>query len=286
MGSSAKIRWGLVLRAATLLLAVFLPLSAANIRLYLKEGGGDVLVREYEINGDRVRYYSIERSQWEEIPVSMVDLEKTQRIEKDKEAASEARHKEDSIERAAERRARTELHKIPIDDGVYYLNGDQVETVKQAEVKTDSSKSRTLLKVIAPVPIPEKETVELEGKKSEFVVTNDRPMFYMRLESINRFDILRLKDKKGNRLVQTVNIVPQSKERMEEQEAVEIFRQEFAPGVYKIWPTKPLPAGEYAVVEYTPGEADIRVWDFSCQPTSPSSATEPETPSPDTDKDP
>ena len=37
------------------------------------------MVREYQVNGDRIRYYSTERGQWEEIPVALCDLQKTER---------------------------------------------------------------------------------------------------------------------------------------------------------------------------------------------------------------
>jgi hypothetical protein len=272
-------------RAALFLLAILLPLSAANIRLYLTDGT-DILVSEYQVLQDRVRYYSIERSAWEEIPLTLVDLEKTQRIDKQQQEDRQERAKEDHIERAAERKARTELHNVPIEDGVYYLDGDQVVTVKQAELKTETSKGRTLLKVIAPVPLAGKQTIEIEGKQSEFVAHGDRPMFYMRLESVNRFGILRLKEKKNARLVQVIQVVPQSKEMLEEQEEIEVFRQEFAPGVYKIWPTEPIPAGEYAVYEYTPGEGDIRAWDFSCQPSTAGSNSGSAPPPADSGKDP
>lgn len=271
MRSPGSLRNVLTRPAVVFLLAMLLPLSAANIRLYLTDGG-DLLVNKYEVLEDRVRYYSVERGEWEEIPLALVDLEKTQRIEKQQEDARQERAAEDRIERTAERKARTELHKIPIDDGVYYLDGDKVVTVKQAELKTETSKGRTLLKILAPVPMAGKQTVEVEGKQSEFVVHHDRPMFFLRLETVNRVGILRLKEKKNARLVQVIQVVPQSKEMFEEQEEVEVFRQQFAPGVYKIWPIEPIPAGEYAVYEYTPGEANIRVWDFSCQPSAAGSA--------------
>jgi hypothetical protein len=271
-------------RAVVFLLAMLLPLSAANIRLYLTDGG-DLLVNEYQVLEDRVRYYSVERSEWEEIPLALVDLEKTRRIEQQQQAAREERAAEDRIERTAERKARTELHRVPIDDGVYYLDSEQVVTVKQAELKTETSKGRTLLKVLAPVPMAGKQTIEVEGKQSGFVVNHDRPMFYMRLESVNRLGILRLKEKKNARLVQVIQTVPQSKEMFEEQEEVEVFRQQYAPGVYKLWPIEPIAAGEYAVYEYTPGEGNIRVWDFSCQPSAAGAAGS-SAPSAETDKDP
>ncbi len=43
---------------------------AANVKLFLKDGSYHV-VREYEVqtDTDRVHFYSIERSQWEDIPL-------------------------------------------------------------------------------------------------------------------------------------------------------------------------------------------------------------------------
>ena len=54
-----------------------------------------------------------------------------------------------------------------------------------------------------------------------------------------------------------------SNEIIEDREAVDTFKQQLAEGLYKIWPTKPLPPGEYAIVEYTDGKANIQVWDFA-----------------------
>ena len=59
----------------TLLFAV--GAFAANVRLYLKDGTYHV-VREYQTQPDRVRYYSIERGDWEELPLEMVDLKRTE----------------------------------------------------------------------------------------------------------------------------------------------------------------------------------------------------------------
>ena len=40
----------------------------ASQKLFLKDGTYQ-LVSSYEVHGDRVRYYSVERSAWEEIPL-------------------------------------------------------------------------------------------------------------------------------------------------------------------------------------------------------------------------
>lgn len=47
---------------------------AANVKLFLTDGTWH-WVREYQVLADRVRYYSVERSDWEEIPLSLADLE-------------------------------------------------------------------------------------------------------------------------------------------------------------------------------------------------------------------
>ena len=72
-----------------LLLALFVSaVFAANVRLYLKDGDYQ-MVREYKVEGDRVRFFSTERNGWEEIPLELVDLKKTERDAAAKAAAAE-----------------------------------------------------------------------------------------------------------------------------------------------------------------------------------------------------
>jgi hypothetical protein len=247
--------------ASLLLLVILLPLSAAKIKLYLKDGG-DLVVTEYKIDGERVRYYSAERDAWEEIPLELLDLDRTRQEQEKNEAWRAEREQELKVERQAERKARTELHNVPLEDGVYHLDGDKITPVQQAVVDINGSKKRTLLKVLAPIPaVTDKSTIDLEGEKAPFVVSNPRPMFYLRLEKTSRVGLLRMQAKKDGRRAQVIQKGPGG-EMFEEQEDIEVFRQQLAPGVYKVWPVNPLSAGEYAVYEYSPGEGDLRIWDF------------------------
>lgn len=233
-----------------------------SFRLYLKDGTHH-MAREYSVEEDRVRYYSIERSDWEEIPAELVDLPKTE-VERKQRESADAQAKADAVaEDEAARSLRREARKVPPDFGVYYVAGDTMQTLAQAEVKIVNDKKRSVLKTITPIPIVTgKATVEVDGEKSAFAVREARPEFYIRQSNEERMAIIRVTPKKGVRVIEQVTIVPVVNQAIEEQEQIETFRRQFGEGLFKVWPTKPLPAGEYAVVQYTEGKLSVQVWDF------------------------
>lgn len=255
------------MRKLLLILIIPLCLMAANFKLYLKDGGYH-LIREYKVEGDRVRFYSVERSDWEEMPLELVDIGKTESEVKQRKEALAEESKIIAAEEKVERELYEQVSKVPMDPGVYLIKGDQIETMKAAESKVHTRKGRSVLKVLTPIPIVTgKADLEIDGEKSAVKVTGERPEFYIRLSENQRFGLIRLTPQKGIRVVERITIVPVTNEKIEEQDEIETYRQQLEDGLYKIWPIKPLPAGEYAVVEFTEGKLNIQIWDFSFEPT-------------------
>ncbi len=237
---------------------------AANFKLYTKDGDFH-LVKEYKVEGDRVRYYSVERSDWEEIPVSIVDLTRTEKERSDHAAAVAEQAKIISAEDKAARALQDEVLKIPQDPGVYALdNGTTLRIFKQAESTLHNNKGRSVLKVLSPVPlVPGKATVEIPESHSLNVMNVDRPDLYIQLSAEERFGLVKLTPHGSVRVVERVSIIPVSKETIEEVDEVKVFRKQLTEGgLYKIWPEEPLTPGEYAVIQFTPGKLDTQIWDF------------------------
>jgi hypothetical protein len=258
-----------ILCAANLILC--LPAGAENVKLYLKDGS-DQLVREYHVEGDRVRFYSIDRDEWEEVPLSLVDLNKTQAVVKAHQDAVSAEQTAEAAENNAEREARREVQSVPADPGVYLieeqpLGPPKLTPLKVGESKVVNNKGRRILKIISPVPLVNgKATLELDGLHASQGTANRTPEFYIRLSEDERFGIVRMGEHKGNRVVEKLTIEPVINQTDQQPDLVEVFRQQVGDELFKIWPQKPLEPGEYAVVQYAMEKVDMQVWDFFVAP--------------------
>jgi hypothetical protein len=256
----------ILFRLTGLLLTVLGVVSAANIKLFLKDGTYQ-LAREYKIDGDRLSFLSVDRGEWEDIPVALVDLEKTQALIKQREEAAKEEAVSIKEEEKALKEAAHEIRRVPLEKGVYIVEGDKVTPVKVGESKIVTNKRRNILKALSPLPmVTGKATVELDGPHSSTGTANREPEFYIRLSDDERFGIVKLGEHKGNRVVEKLTIIPVTKETVEEPDMVETFRKQVGDMVYKIWPAKPLDPGEYAVMEYTEGKVNMQVWDFFIAP--------------------
>jgi hypothetical protein len=249
------------------LIALAFAAYAANVKLYLKDGTFQV-AREYQVKEDRVRYYSIERSEWEEIPLELVDLKRTESEAAERKAEVEKDAKALSEEDKVERELQNEIHKIPQDPGVYWIDGGQTKVMKAAEATVKTNKGRSVLKAIAPIPVVSgKGTLEIAGPHSTTVITNPEQEFYIQLSELERFGIAKLTPKGPVRIVEILTFLPVVKETEEERTMVDHFEKQMTnDNLYKIWPKAPMEPGEYAVVQFTDGKLNIQIFDFAVKP--------------------
>jgi hypothetical protein len=247
----------------SILLALALAAWAANVRLYLKDGTYH-MVREYQVQTDRVRYYSVERSDWEEIPLDLVDLKRTQSEAVERQAALDKENQVVTEEEAAAKVVRAEVRKIPQDPGVYWMQGQTVKILPAGETSVQSPKGRRVLQALTYPFLNGKGTLELNGAHSLNVFTDPEQEFYIQLAEPEDFGIAKLTTKGGVRIVEHLTYNTVVKDLVEEERTmVDILRRETAEQLYKIWPMEKLPPGEYAVVEFTDGKVNIQVWDFT-----------------------
>jgi len=249
-----------------LVLVFVLTLEAANFKLYMKDGSFH-LIREYKVEGDRVSFYSVERSDWEEVPSELVDLKRTEAETAARQESLSKASKAIEEEEQAAKEARREIQRIPRDPGVYQLDNDQLRVFPVAESTLHNAKGRNILRAVSPVPlIPGKATLELQGEHSSNIVKESTPEFFLQLSEFESFGLIKLVPEKGVRIVERITIIPVTKENMEERQLLQTFTKQLSDnGLYKIWPVDPLPQGEYAIIEYTEGKINPQVWDFRIQ---------------------
>jgi hypothetical protein len=245
-----------------------------TFRLYLKDGDYQI-VREYQVEGDRVRYYTVERGDWEEIPAAMVDLAKTEKERKAKDNIAKEEAKQDAEEEQALREQQREIDSVPTDEGAYLTVDGKVKQLDGAPYQVITDKKRAALKMLSPIPlIPGKATVVIDGEHSKFIVHDDRPIFYFRPQRQESFGIIRVTPKKAHRIVENISIIPVANQGIQNRDQLPVFQQQLAGNLYKVWPEKPLEPGEYAVVEYSDDndeskEIELLVWDFAYQTAAP-----------------
>jgi len=172
------------------------PGMGRNHRLILKDGSYQ-MVRDYQIVGDRVRYLSQERGDWEELPVDLVDWDATHKWEKEhadlveedsSPAMKEAEEidKEESDERQEQNARMPKVAdglELPDEDGVFVLDTYQGTPELVELVPTDLSmntKSRRGIAVLNPLAT-QRAQLELEGAHAKVHLHVNDPAIYLSL---------------------------------------------------------------------------------------------------------
>ena len=241
-------------------------------KLVMKDGSSQ-LVSSYEIQGDRVRYFSVDRSEWEEIPASQVDWPGTK-------ASAAAEAKDDESLRAkvkADQAAAAAMMPLDVDasleilpgvflppgEGFFILDGRAIFPLKQSEAVAKNSKGQTLKRMIVPVPvIPARTSVDLPGRLASFRITNRTPEFYFRTKDAvePQIELIRAQVKGDRRHIENVDSLFGQQTNNGKTVLMQIWP--VAKGVYRYTLGQALEPGEYALAEFSAQGMDLFVWDF------------------------
>jgi hypothetical protein len=297
---------------ATAILALVLsclsqvPIPTEARRLILKDGSYQS-VTKYEVHGERVRYFSAERGEWEEVPNSLIDWDATAKFEQGRlhgKLAPEAVEldKEIEAERKAEQARSPQVApglRLPDEGGIFlldtYQNRPQLAELQQSGGEVDkNTKSNILRSAINPLA-GARQTIELPAAHAKIQSHTTVPSLYINIDANNgdasaavraatgepppapsnseRFKIIRVDVKGNKRVAGAVKMAVGGKIKTDER-FVAATVTTMAGGWVKLTPTDPLAAGEYAVAEMLGKEAiNLYVWDFGVNPSAPANAS-------------
>ncbi len=193
----------IALAVVGLVLALPCPAQDLSRRLILKDGSYQS-VSTYEVKGDRVRYMSAERNEWEELPSSLVDWPATEKYEKDRatsaipEAPALTKDKgkdkdENKDTDTADREARIARLpqvapglRIPEDSGIFLLDNfqgqPQLIEMQQTEVDINRNAKGNIFRGALNPVAGAKQSVELEGEHAAIHAHVAVPSIYINLD--------------------------------------------------------------------------------------------------------
>jgi hypothetical protein len=237
------------------------------------EGGDFQLVREYKIEGDRVRYYSMESRQWEEMPAALVDWDATRKVEAEEakaDAATVARvHAREEAKQGLQLDIDASLEAapnvfIPQGEGAYVFEGKAVVPLIQAETDVKGDKGRTFKQVLVPIPIiPARRHISIPGVRSKLRITTNQPEFYVRTADGHEpeMQLIQTRVKGYSRFIENIDTL--FKEETVKAETLPMQRWLVANGVYRFTLAQPLSPGEYVLAELVQTDSiSVYVWDF------------------------
>ncbi len=262
-----------------LLLAASVQAQAVK-RLILTDGSFQA-VTEWTKSGDRVKYFSAERGEWEEIPVALVDWKATDEWNAESaRSAAEAIKQVTAEEVAARKEAQSntplvapDMH-LPSGGGVFLLEelaGKPVlSKVETNKIQVNDNMGKNMLKrSINPIS-SQVQTIELKGAAAKVRVHTAVPAIFVDVENdqgvipAENFRIVKLERKKDLR------VLAKNKVGITGESFTEKFlhsRTEKVSGDWwKVIPLEDLAPGEYALVISTTGdEGNGAVWDFGVE---------------------
>jgi hypothetical protein len=252
-------------------------------KLILKDGSVQ-LVREYQVMDDRVRFYSTERSQWEEMPAALIDWDATRQTETDQKKGDAELlvtvHKQEQVRRVMALDVDASLEAapgvfIPPGEGLFVYDGKSVLRLTQAQADNKLDKAHVIGEILVPIPIvPSRRNLSIPRPHAEVRVKNEQPEFYMRTADTREPNILLIRAKVhgDSRLIENVDTYLQAISKTKRNE-IPAQRWQIAKGVYRFTLSNSLERGEYVFTEIVKGEGtNLYVWDFGVDAIDKSSA--------------
>ena len=163
-------------------------------RLILKDGTYQSAT-EWKVESGRVRYYSMERFEWEELPSDLVDWPATERYEKDRlegKLPPEAQQMaaEEEAERAAEEARSPAVApglRLPATGGVFLLDSlhgePQLIPLEQSGGEINRQMGKNILRAALNPLASVKQSIELAGAQATVQAHALRPTIFVNIDS-------------------------------------------------------------------------------------------------------
>jgi hypothetical protein len=272
------------------------PIPDQPRRLIMKDGSYQQTIR-WEKKADRVRYFSAERYEWEEVPESMVDWAATEKYAKEGgEPRPPVEVQEADAEEAAERKAEEDKSpeikpglRLPTQGGVFLLDiyRDQPELIELVQSGGDINKNtgKNVLRAAINPLAKAKQTIEVKGAHAPVQAHVPQPAIYLNIDTdqnpdtgpaaqdvSSHFRIVRMTSKKDARVAGTIEVAVYGKV-SQKGNFIATSGEALTPQWIKLTPATPLEPGEYAVVEMLGKDMNLYVWDFGINPSAPENST-------------
>lgn len=295
---------GFWLLAVAPLLSCFFAFAQQNPkRLVLKDGSYQSATK-WEIQGDRVRFFSAERYGWEELPKDLVDWPATDKYNKEHETqrsitAADIAQQEEADRQAEEKETPTVAPglRLPTGGGVFLLDKfrgqPQLAELVQSGGEVNKQRGKNILRAaLNPLALSSKQTIELKDLHARIQAHEAQPEIYVNVNASSdagsdssdnaankdtdlqpdRYRIVRLDQKKDSRVVGNLSIAVYGKV-SEKENWIKTNSTPVGDWV-KVIPAEPLQPGEYALVEMLgKKQINLYVWDFGVNPNAPANST-------------
>jgi hypothetical protein len=246
-------------------------------RLILTDGTYQMAV-EWQKVGDRVKYFSAERGEWEEIPLALVDWKATEewnaeRSKKDTEELKQVTAEE--ITARKEEMLNTPLVapdlRLPAEGGIFLLEEAAgkplLHKVEGTKIQVDDNVGKNMLKRSVIPVASQTQTIELKGAAAKLRLHTPAPSIFVDIENdqgtipAENFRIVRLDRKRDARVVARNKIAITGEQNTTER-YLHSRVEKFSGDWWKLIPLEDLAPGEYAIVISNGTEDATVVYDF------------------------